>query len=309
MKKIPVTIGIPAYNEEQNIEYFLRSIFKQKVKNTEIIEILVYSDASSDKTNEIVNKLSTVFHKINLIIGAERKGKYYRVNELFKKAKGDVLVIFDADIAFDGKDVIETLVTSLVKEPDAVMLASHVKLVRPNQFWPKILHTTFVLGDLIRLSVPGYDIAANFHGAATAYKKSFIKTIDIPENLSDPHLYIYLSAKKLKGFRYCPQAAILQVPPSTMKDVTQLMKRSIGKKDIKLEKIFGRKILEESNTITTQNKISGLWKCFLWKPGYTPIAVFMNFYLARLALKQKKDSSPIWDVNSSTKKKLTYENK
>jgi glycosyltransferase involved in cell wall biosynthesis len=306
MKKITVTIGIPAYNEEQNIESFLKSIFKQKLDAVDLKEVLVYSDASSDKTNTLVKKLSKTLPSIKLIEGATRKGKYFRVNELFRRNKTDVLVILDADIAFSDKDILEKLVSSLVADKKAAMMASHVDLIRPDKVWPKILHTTFVLGDIIRLSVPGYDVAANFHGAATAYKKSFIETVHIPTNLSDPHLYIYLSAKKINGFRYCPDAAILQIPPSTMKDVEQLMRRSIGKRDMELERIFGEKMLDNLNIFTKREKLLGLWKCFLWQPFYTPIAVFMNFYLGRVARRKKADTSPVWRINTSTKRRIDY---
>jgi len=304
--KITVTIGIPAYNEEQNIKSFLLSIFKQNLKNIDLEEILVYSDASSDRTNNIVEKLGETFKSIKLIRGAIRKGKYFRVNELFKMCKSDVLVVLDADIAFSRKDFLEKLVFALISDKNAVMNASHVELIRPDAFWAKILHTTFVLGDYIRLSVPGYDVAANFHGAATAYKKSFVKTLNIPLNLSDPHLFIYLSAKKIKGFRYCPEAVILQIPPTTMKDVTQLMRRSIGKRDRELGKIFGKRMLENTNIFTYREKILGLWKCFLWQPFYTPLAIIMNFYLVRLAMREKTDTSPVWEINTSTKKRIAY---
>ena len=306
MKKTTISIGIPAYNEEQNIELFLRSIFKQNFKKIELKEIIVNSDASSDRTNEIVQKLCKTYPVIKLNRGTERKGKYFRVNELFKKVNSDILIILDADIAFGNTLFLETIVNSLISNKEAVMMAANITLIRPQKFFPKILHTTFILGDMMRLSVPGYDIAANFHGAATAYKKSFIKKTYIPSKLSDPHLYIYLAAKKQNGFSYCPEAVILQIPPSTMQDVRHLMKRSIGKRDSRLEKLFGRKMLEETNTISIRYKLIGLWKCFLMYPLYTPLAVIMNYYLARIAVHEKKDSSPIWDVNTSTKKAISY---
>jgi glycosyltransferase involved in cell wall biosynthesis len=217
MKKTTLTIGIPAFNEELNIETFLRSLFDQTLKNIDLKEVLVYSDASSDKTDTIIQKLSKTFPLITLIQGKSRKGKYFRVNELFKKNTSDVLIILDADIALARKDFLEIMITTLVADKKAVMLAGHVELIRPSGFVPKIIHTSFVLGDFMRLSVPGYDIAENFHGAATAYKKDFLKNITIPTNLSDPHLYIYLSAKKINGFRYSTDAIILQNPPTTIK--------------------------------------------------------------------------------------------
>ena len=306
MKKTTVTIGIPTYNEEQNIENILRSLMQQQTDTVSLQEIIVNSDASSDKTNAIVKRLNKKYRIITLIENKERKGKYFRVNQLFHKTKSDVLVILDADIALKGDKFLETLVTSLMADKKAVMTAAHVELIRPDGFFAKVMDTTFVFGDFMRLSVPGYDIAANFHGAATAYKKSFIQKVNIPTNLSDPHVYIYYMARKVKGFRYCMDAVILQNPAVTMKDIRQLMQRSIGKEDKELKKIFGKKMIHDANIIPKKAKIKGLIKCFLWQPFYTPLAVVMNYYFAKFARPEKVDKSPIWEINSSTKKPIIY---
>src|ERR1700722_6202075 len=169
MKEITVTIGIPAYNEEQNIENVLLSLMQQKSNTISLQEIIVNSDSSSDKTETIVKRLKKKYPVITLIENKNRKGKYFRVNQLFHSSKSEILVVLDADIALKGEDFLETLVTSLVADKKAVMTAAHVELIRPKGFFAKVIHTKFVFGDFIRLSVPGYDIAANFHGAATAY--------------------------------------------------------------------------------------------------------------------------------------------
>jgi glycosyltransferase involved in cell wall biosynthesis len=306
MKKTTVTIGIPAYNEEQNIEAFLRSIGNQKIAHFVLTEVLVYSDASSDNTNLLVRNVARKNPRIKLIKGTSRKGKYFRVNELFARNKSDVLVILDADIAMKSADFLDKLVTALISDRNAVMTAAQVELIKPASFTARVLYTSFVLSDMMRLSVPGYDIAPNFHGAATAYKKNFIKNLAIPSDVIDPHLYIYLSAKKSNGFRYCPEAVILQNPPSTIKDVKQLMQRSIGKKDAILEKIFGKDTIQAVHYIPRRAKFTGVWKCFLQEPVYTPIAMLVSFYLGKLVHVKKIDNSPIWEINTSTKKKIAY---
>ncbi|HSW88591.1 MAG TPA: glycosyltransferase [Candidatus Saccharimonadales bacterium] len=306
MKKITVTVGIPAFNEELNIEAFLLSVIDQNAQKIAFKEIYIYSDASSDKTDEIVERLAKKYSIIKLIKGKTRKGKYFRVNQLFALCKTDVLIILDADIALKKKDFLETLAQALISDEKAAMMAAHVELIRPQGFIAKVLHASFILGDFMRWSLPGYDIAENFHGAATAYKKSFLKTIAIPTNLSDPHLYIYLWAKKSNGFRYCPQAVISQYAPSTIADVKQLMERSIGKRDPELEKIFGEAMIRQVHFIPKSAKIKGVIKCFLWNPIYAPLAIIISFYLGRMVHPDKVNNSPIWEINKSTKKRMSY---
>lgn len=306
MKKTTLTIGVPAYNEELNIEEFLVSLLDQKLKKTILKEILVYSDASSDNTNKIVAKLAKKYPVIKLIKGTSRKGKYFRVNELFTRSKTDVLVILDADIAMEGNHFLEKLVTALIADKKALMVAAHVDLVRPKGFIAKVLYTTFVIGDYMRFSVPGYDIAPNFHGAATAYRNTFIKTLSIPTNTTDPHLYIYLAAKKRNGFRYCRNAVILQNAPITVHDVKQLMHRSIGKEDAVLEKMFGHEMIKEVHRIPRRAKVQGVLTSFLQEPFFTPLALLVSFYLGRMVHIKNIDKSPIWEINKSTKKPIHY---
>ena len=303
-QKNTVTIGIPAYNEEQNIGLLLPMLFRQKQKNISLKEILVYSDASSDNTNKITSILSKKYPLIKLIKGSSRKGKYFRVNQLFNKCKTDILVILDADIAMVGDDFLDKLVTKLISDKKSLMMSAHVIQVRPEGFIAKMLYTMFIMEDYMRISVPNYDIAPNFHGVATAYRNSFIETLSIPTSTTDPHLYIYLAAKKQNGFRYCLDAAILQNPPSTIQDVKQLMQRSLGKEDVTLNRIFGANVIHTAHIIPIKSKIVGIFKCLLKEPFYTPLALLLSFYLVKMVRIKKIDKSPIWEINQSTKKPI-----
>ena len=50
VKKQTVTIGIPAYNEEQNIGVLLSKLLAQKQIHYKLKEILIYLDGSIDHT-------------------------------------------------------------------------------------------------------------------------------------------------------------------------------------------------------------------------------------------------------------------
>lgn len=89
-----VTIGIPAYNEEQNILNMLRAIEGQACGIAEVI----ISDDSTDGTpgvvaNFIKNSSLNVVH----IHHSVRRGAAAAWNEIFEKATGDSIVLYDAD--------------------------------------------------------------------------------------------------------------------------------------------------------------------------------------------------------------------
>lgn len=93
-----LSIIIPAYNEEK--------VIARKLENTlsadypqELLEIIVVSDASTDKTNEVVDNFKE--RGAQLIVNRERRGKTYSLNQAVKIATGDILVFTDANAMFE----------------------------------------------------------------------------------------------------------------------------------------------------------------------------------------------------------------
>ncbi len=306
MKKPSVSIAIPAYNEETMIESVLLSLVAQKAKKISLTDITIYSDNSTDKTHAIVRSLAKKYTLIKLKASTQRIGKYYRMGQMFAHCTSDALVVLDADIAIVQDNFLEKLVEVLVKDPKATMVAAHQKLIRPKDVMGKILHTHFVLWDFVRWSVLDFQNANNFYGSATAFRGSFARSIKIPKNLTDPHLYLYLLADKVKGFRYTMNAVILQQSISTWSDFEKFLDRPLGKKDEELEKITGVDS-ETVHLIPWKYKIKGILRCFLWQPIYTFPALALVVYM-KIRPAKKTYTSSLWKIVKSTKKPISHEN-
>jgi len=94
---LKITIGIPAYNEENNIAKIISELMH--VTNS----IIVCDDGSSDKTGDISKNLGAI-----VITHDENKGYGSAINSIFKKAveiESDILVTFDADGQHQVKDI------------------------------------------------------------------------------------------------------------------------------------------------------------------------------------------------------------
>lgn len=108
-----IAIGLPAYNEEQNIG----KIITQLKQYTDTI--IVCNDGSNDSTALIAEKSGAVVinHPKNLGYGAS-------IRSLFNKGKEiecDVLVTFDADGQHDVKDIESVMQPILDQEADMVI--------------------------------------------------------------------------------------------------------------------------------------------------------------------------------------------
>lgn len=97
-KRLRVTLGIFAHNEEKNVEATLDSIEKQVLKVASIEEILVVSSGSNDKTNALVMMRSQSNAKIKLYTQAERLGKSSAINLFLSHARSPLVVTVSADL-------------------------------------------------------------------------------------------------------------------------------------------------------------------------------------------------------------------
>lgn len=98
-----LSILIPARNEEENIGRLLTCLVDQKKHP---VEILVFNDQSTDKTEEIVQHFATEHGHVRLInsegLPEGWLGKNHACHRLAQQAKGNYLLFLDADIVVEG---------------------------------------------------------------------------------------------------------------------------------------------------------------------------------------------------------------
>lgn len=91
--KFKVSMVIAAHNEEKVIEEKIRNCFDLEFPRKHL-EILIGSDASTDRTNAIVSKYAP---DVKLFQYNQRGGKAAVLNQLVPRAQGDILVFCDAN--------------------------------------------------------------------------------------------------------------------------------------------------------------------------------------------------------------------
>jgi phosphatidyl-myo-inositol alpha-mannosyltransferase len=301
MKKNPsISINIPAFNEEKNLENIIRSITSQSKKGFNISEIVVFSDGSTDNTINIIKTLQKENPIIKYFAGKERQGKIFRLNQMFKRCKSDILVVFDADIGLVGNKCLENLVSVILFDKKAMMVASHQIPLRPNSFIGKIIHTNFQIWDNIRLNIPNFDSVHNFYGAATAFRGSYAKKISIPNGITSLRTYLFLLARNNDGFRYNPKSQIIYRTTETIKDYLALGNRPFGRKDKYLEDIFGNKT-KNLYLIPIKYIFIGLIKSLYHQPIYTFLAILLSLYQKNISNNHQASNKAFWDISSSSK--------
>jgi len=100
-KDFSCSVIIPCHNEEENIAECIERI--PKMGN--FTEIIVVDDGSTDKTKDVVQKMLANPNNLKLISYSPNKGKGFAVRKGFDEAKGDVLMILDADMSVPPEEL------------------------------------------------------------------------------------------------------------------------------------------------------------------------------------------------------------
>jgi dolichol-phosphate mannosyltransferase len=104
MKKL--SIIIPVYNEEKTVAKLLKKLLSTKFPVKQV-EYLVIDDGSTDNSKLKIQSLK--LKKIKLLSHKKNMGKGAAVKTGLQKATGDFVVIQDADLEYDPKDIIKLL--------------------------------------------------------------------------------------------------------------------------------------------------------------------------------------------------------
>jgi glycosyltransferase involved in cell wall biosynthesis len=183
-----VSAIIPTYNEERYISKCLDSLLAQDYED---LEIIVVDDGSTDKTAEIVEEYVKKHDKIKLI-GQGHRGPGAARNRGAEIAKGEILVLVDADMTFEknyifeltkpirdgeaeetahGKEIVANTGSIISRCWGAVKVAE--EFAKPSKIPRAILRDKF-------LKAGGYDPSKGYWDDGTLYPKTKTLAKSVP---------------------------------------------------------------------------------------------------------------------------------
>jgi chlorobactene glucosyltransferase len=134
---IPISIIIPARNEQATIETVVRSIVASDYRP---FELLVVDDRSTDQTAAIVERLAATDPRVRLVRGAPLPegwyGKPWACEQGFRAASGELLLFTDADTRH-ARELMGRAAAALRREhADLMTVAPHQRCV---SFWERVV--------------------------------------------------------------------------------------------------------------------------------------------------------------------------
>jgi len=286
-----VSVGIMAFNEEKNIGRLLKALLSQEFKKVKIKEIIVVSDGSTDKTDEIVRRFMKKSKIVKLITRNKRKGKALAINRFIKTAKSEILVLESAD-TLPKRNCIETLCLLLLNKNVGICASHPIPINKKDSFMGFTINLLWSLHHRISLKSPKF-------GELIAFKN----IIEVIPNTAVDEEYIAMLIQK-KGYlvKYVPEAVVFNKGPITTKEFLKQRRRIYcGHLELK------RKSKYDAPTINNLNILKILIvnldvkpKHLIWTMG----AVMLEAYARMLGnidfYSNKKHI--IWDIAESTKR-------
>ena len=189
-----LSVIIPCYNEATTIVEIVQRL---KALDLHDIEIIVVDDGSSDGTRAVLEKDikpivdKIIYHKMNM-------GKGAALRTGFLEATGDVVVVQDADLEYDPRNILDMLKLIIDDKAD-VVFGSRFLGGNPH----RVLYFWHYIGNAILTFLSNMFTNLNLSDMETCYKmfrKEVIKKIVIKENRFgfEPEITAKISRKQYR---------------------------------------------------------------------------------------------------------------
>ncbi|HSF43842.1 MAG TPA: glycosyltransferase family 2 protein [Thermoanaerobaculia bacterium] len=115
-----VSLVIPMFNEEENIEHAIACAVEALGRHAGDFEIVVVNDASTDRSAEIVRRLSEADPRIRLVQHEVNRKLGATIRTGFAAVRMDLVLYMDADLPFDPDTIGRAISAMRVTRADLV---------------------------------------------------------------------------------------------------------------------------------------------------------------------------------------------
>ena len=165
----PVTVIVPAYNEEAGIAAAVRSI----LASTHQVQVVVVDDGSTDRTSDIVAAMN---HPQVVLVRQENAGKPAALNTGLALAQHELVVMVDGDTIFEP-ETIPNLVRPFA-DPAVGAVSGNAKVANRGGLLGRWQHIEYVIG--FNMDRRWYDLAKcmpTVPGAVGAFRATALRDV------------------------------------------------------------------------------------------------------------------------------------
>ncbi len=252
-----VDVVIPAFNEGSCIEGVLHDVRMARQDDWfKIQSIYVISDASTDETDDVVQRVARRDQRIKLIRKPGRKGKQDSINLAFSVTRADVVLFIDADVRLADEHSIAKLLRHFCDGKTALVQGGLVRrcpgfILNPAK---QAAYFDWVLVDKIRRRkvISWWSI----DGRVMALSGDFYQQLVLPLSLADDQFIFYSCIQQGRKFVWADDAIFYYGAPESIADFSHQWSRYFFYTD-KSYQYFGKELIGRDMSVP------GLWRTIM----------------------------------------------
>ena len=205
-----VSVMIPAHNEQDVIQKTVENILAM---DYEKFEVIVIDDRSDDNTAQKLKELEQKYDKVTALIRDKNAfpGKSAVLNEAMNIAKGDAILVFDAD-ARVNPDFLTQLVPHLEKDNVGAVQARKVIINREENFLTRCQDNEYALDTHFQVGRNSIKGAVELRGNGELIKRESLKDINGWNNYTITDDLDMSTRLHIKGWdvRFCENVCVYE---------------------------------------------------------------------------------------------------
>ncbi|MEM4195248.1 MAG: glycosyltransferase family 2 protein [Candidatus Anstonellales archaeon] len=172
--KPKISVIVPAYNEEKNLERCVMSVLNADYPKNKI-EIIIVDDGSTDRTYKIAKNLQKEHPENIRVFRKKNSGKADSVNMGIEKASGEIIATLDADSYITPKAIVKML--PHFKEEGVMAVTAAVKAANREGFLERLQAVEYIYTLFSRKVMEFIDAIYVTPGPFSMFKAELFKKI------------------------------------------------------------------------------------------------------------------------------------
>ncbi|KKR70325.1 MAG: Glycosyl transferase family 2 [Candidatus Roizmanbacteria bacterium GW2011_GWB1_40_7] len=296
-KKLTISVGTSAYNEESNIKHMLQSVLRQQGDSFILKEIMVISDGSSDTTVQQTKIIDD--KRITMYDDGKRLGKPSRIRQLLEDFTADVFVFIDADTVMKDSHVLEAIAKAFLSNLSLSLIMGNTEPLPGKTFIEKAVNNYIYARSALEKKFHLQERAYGAHGFL-AHSHKFGKSLSLPREVFNEDAFFYFAAiSRREQVTFLKQATVLYRSPQTIRDhINQATRHIYG--GMQLKEYFGDELVDAGFYVSFPATVHLLIRQLVRDPiGYIVLKILGMYCKYRAS---KKNSMLVtWTPISSSK--------